>query len=60
MPSGLTINPADLANLVVAARIALRQLAGADLVNVSNSIAAIEALLAQNQKKPGSADPDKP
>ena len=37
------LNQVDVQNVIVAARMALRGMAGADLVNVSTSIANIEA-----------------
>lgn len=41
------INPTDIANVIVAARRGLGTLGGQDLVNVSTSIARLEAALAQ-------------
>lgn len=58
------VSTVDIQNVVVAARLALRQLSGADLVNVSTSIANIEAAFApekpaEPQPKPPEPEPPK-
>ncbi len=58
--SARQIQNVDLQNLVVAARLALRQLNGTDLVNVSTSIANIEALFApaKQEQAPEASKPE--
>lgn len=55
------LNTADISNVIVAARHGLRFLSGRDLVNVSLSIANIEALLMPQQPAPAEQPaPDQP
>lgn len=53
----LKIAPVDIQNLVVAARLALPKLSGSDLINVSTSIANVEAAFAPPAPAPAAEAP---
>ncbi|MBA3622950.1 MAG: hypothetical protein H0W48_00470 [Methylibium sp.] len=48
----------DIHNVLMAARLALAQFKGADLVNIAQSIAALDAILAAHAQKPADASGD--
>ncbi len=52
------VDTSDIGNLIFAARNGLRGLAGQDLVNVSLSIARVEAAIQASQPKPPEPAPE--
>jgi hypothetical protein len=51
------LNPVDVQNVIVAARLAVGRMAGADLINVSTSIANIEAAYAPKEPAKPAEEP---